>query len=355
MGKETIGLKIGASRLAAARVVTNGVPQLLQVVEAPLPPGIVSEGEVRDVPALATALREFFAFHQLPRSGVRTGVSNNRVGVRAVEVSGVTDPRHVANAVRFRAQEVLPVPPQEAVLDFQVLRETVDADGAPTRHVLLAVAYRDLVEAYAQACAEAGLRLLGIDVEALALVRALAPWRYVEPGEEERSAWVAVNIGAERTTLAVTDGLTCEFARVISWGGRALTSALAEALGVDLETAEQIKRRVGLDETLPVDAVPDDEAERAREALQASLRTLARELVSSLQYYQNQPGSLGIRELLLAGGTAQLGGLGDALQHLTGVGVRIADPLAAVSVGRRVDAEVAGPALAVPIGLGMGL
>jgi Tfp pilus assembly PilM family ATPase len=85
------------------------------------------------------------------------------------------------------------------------------------------------------------------------------------------------------------------------------------------------------------------------------LQGFARELVSSLQFYQGQPDSLGIREVVLAGGTAQLGGLAPALEQLVGVSVRVGDPLVGVSVGKRIKGSAPPVSLAVPIGLGMAL
>jgi type IV pilus assembly protein PilM len=111
--------------------------------------------------------------------------------------------------------------------------------------------------------------------------------------------------------------------------------------------------------SLEAGQVPDDvtieEATLAREALRGGLQAFARELVSSLQFYQSQPDSLGIREVVLAGGTAQLEGLAAALEQLIGVSVRVGDPLVGVSVGRKVKGEAPAVALAVPIGLGMAL
>ena len=88
---EVVGLKIGASQLAASRVANNGSARLLQLARGPLPSGIVVSGEVRDIPALAAALDEFFRTHKLPRRGVRLGVATNRIGVRSFELAGIDD------------------------------------------------------------------------------------------------------------------------------------------------------------------------------------------------------------------------------------------------------------------------
>jgi type IV pilus assembly protein PilM len=351
--KQTVGLKIGASQLTAACLDVNGSARLVQVARDPLTPGVVVGGEVRDIPALAEALKGFFKRHGLPRRNVRIGIANNRIGVRTLDITGIDDSQQLANAVRFRAQEALPIPVHEAVLDFQLLSEGTDAEGTPTKRVLLVVAYRDLVDAYAQACANAGLRLAGVDLDAFALLRALTPPANL--GMLDRSALVAVAIGAERSTLAVSDGFTCEFTRVLEWGGSALTGALARGLELDPEAAEELKRKMSLEAGHVPDGVTIEEATQAREALRGALHAFARELVSSLQFYQSQPDSLGIREIVLAGGTAQLGGLAAALEQLVGVSVRVGDPLVGVSIAKKVKGDVPPVSLAVPIGLGMAL
>src|SRR5204862_155578 len=103
-----VGLKIGASQLAAATVSNNGAAELVQAVRHELEAGIVVGGELREPEKLTAALRAFFSKHDLPRRNVRLGVANNRIGVRTFEIAGVDDPNQLDNAVRFRAQEALP-------------------------------------------------------------------------------------------------------------------------------------------------------------------------------------------------------------------------------------------------------
>ena len=127
--KKLVGLKIGASQIAAAQVVNNGSPELVQVFREPLEPGVVVVGEIRDPEALGEALKRFFELHKLPKRGVRLGLSNNRIGVRVFEIDEVADAQ-LENAIRFRAEEVLPIPLDQAVLDYVVLGD----DVASRRH-----------------------------------------------------------------------------------------------------------------------------------------------------------------------------------------------------------------------------
>ena len=348
--KRLVGLKIGASSLAAARVVNNGYPELVQLARGSLEPGIVVGGELREPDALAEALRAFFKANKLPRQGVRLGIASNRIGVRTFEISGVDDPRQLENAIHFRAQETLPIPLEEAVLDYQILSESLDDEGVLVRKVLLVVAYRDLVDRYVAACRKAGIKLAGIDLEAFALLRALGD----RPADATNAAIVVASVGSERSTLAVSSGQVCEFTRIIEWGGMNLNVAIARALDIAPSEAEPIKRSLSLLEPAELmEGLDPEAAAKVRTAVHEELQTFARELVSSLQFYQGQAGSLGIGEVVLTGGTAHLPGIDAELGRLMGVQVRVGDPFGRVTLGKKVQEPEQVGSLAVAIGLGI--
>ncbi|MGH3002213.1 MAG: type IV pilus assembly protein PilM [Gaiellaceae bacterium] len=346
-----VGLEVGATSLKAAQVVNNGGKKLVRIASSPLANGIVDGGEVRDPSALADALRAFFAEHDLPQRGVRLGLANSRIGVRTIEISGIDDELQLENAIGFRAHEMLAVPLDEAVIDYQVLGEEVDEDGAVTRKILLIVAYRDSIDRYLAATDAAGIQLTGIDLEAFALLRAVA-----EPSVDAESevAVVAVSIGHERTTLAISDGRVCQFCRVLEWGGAEISSAVARALKITPDEAEGLKR--GLSFAGEAQALGDLPVARVAEALEAAryeLQTFVRELLSSLRFYQAQPGSLAIGEIVLAGGTAEMAGLTEELERELGIRVSTADPLRRVEAGDDVNRLACSGALTVAVGLGI--
>ena len=350
--KKFVGLKIGASQISAAQVVNNGGPHVLQIARQDLDAGIVVGGELREPEALATALRLFFKKNRLPRGNVRLGIANNRIGVRMFEIGGIDDPKQLTNAIRYRAQEVLPIPLEDAVLDYHILSEYTDGDGNLKRRVLLVVAYRDLVDHYTAACKKAGIRLAGIDLEAFAILRALAP--PTEDGAEPgTAALVVVSVGHDRTTFAVSDGSACQFTRVLDWGGSSLNSGIARALDLAPSEAEPIKLSLSLSEPSIPAGLTSEQAVKVREAVLHELQAFARELVSSLQFYQSQTGSLGIGEIVLTGGTAHLPGFAAELAKLIGVRVRVGDPLANVKVAKKVDRELPLGSMAAAIGLGI--
>jgi type IV pilus assembly protein PilM len=342
--KQVVGLKIGSSQLSAAVVVNNGKPTLVKAARHALPADVVAAGEVRDPEVLAQEIAAFFDEAGLPRKNVRLGIGSSRTGVRVFERPTVDDPAQLANAIRFRAYETLPIPIEEAMLDYHVVEET----NAPDR-VLLAVAYRDLVDRFTGTCAAAKIELAGIDMEAFALLRAVGG-DPLGPGQRDEAARVAVSVGHDRTTVAVSDGRLCEFTRVLDWGGARVTSAIERALEVDTAEAERIKRTLDIS----AGATPvDDRTTLATEAVRREVHGLARELASSLHFYQDQPDSLGFAEITVTGGGSHLQGLAEQLEELVGITVRVADPFARVGSGHGISTGGQDGSLAVAIGLGI--
>jgi type IV pilus assembly protein PilM len=236
------------------------------------------------------------------------------------------------------------------VLDYVVLDETAREDGTPVKRILLVVAYRDVVERYLQACRGAGLEVVGIDLEAFALLRSLAEPSDPGPGG---GALIAVAIGHDRTTIAVSTGRFCEFTRVLDWGGWSLNVAIARELTVAPSEVEAIKRQLSLADASEVEGLTSEQVTKIREAVQRALTAFARELVASLHFYQAQPGALGIGEIVLTGGTTHMPGLPEEVGRLIGVPVRVGDPFRRVRVGPKVHHQDQHGSLAVAIGLGI--
>jgi type IV pilus assembly protein PilM len=343
-GKRYVGLKVGASQLSAAVVAERA--------RTPLEPGVVVDGEVRDAGALTQALKKFFAEHHLPTRDVRIGLASNRIGVRTFDITGVDDDERFDNAVRFKAHEVLPVAVHESVLDYRVLSESSTETGESVKKVLLVVAPRDQVEPYVDVCADAGLKLAGADLEALGLLRAFIDPRGRYEALPSDRATVVIAIGHESSTLLVAGGGVCEFTRVFDWGGDALADALVQELGVGKPEAVRVLHQLSLAGSAKVEGLDEETRARALEAVRLRLTPFARELVASLQFYQTQPDSLGIGEIVITGGASHLGGLADALNQIIGVPVRVGDPLGRVTVRtdvRELQEHVG--SLAVAIGL----
>ncbi len=170
--KGVVGLDIEASSIAATELHVNGGVQIGGYGIAPLDAGVFRDGEVHEPDGLSESLRDLFSANKLPKE-VRLGVANQRVVVRTLQLPLIEDPDELEAAIRFQAQDHIPMPLDQAVLDWQVIPPAVDAQ-APTLEVVVVAARRDMLQKAIGAVKGAGLRLVGIDHSAFALIRALS-------------------------------------------------------------------------------------------------------------------------------------------------------------------------------------
>ena len=118
--KSLVGLEIEAGSIAATEVRANGGARVSAAAIGPLAPEAFSDGEVGDGDALVAALKSLFAENKLSKR-VRLGIANQRVVVRTLRLPAIEDPKELDAAIRFQAQEQIPMPLDQAILDHRVV------------------------------------------------------------------------------------------------------------------------------------------------------------------------------------------------------------------------------------------
>jgi type IV pilus assembly protein PilM len=310
--KTIVGLDIEPGYVAAVQAASGRVA-VERAAYAPLAPGVVRDGEVVDVDTLAGVLRDMFAEHKLGKR-VRLGVANQRIVMRTIDLPPLTDAKQIASAVQFQAQEHIPMPLDQAVLEHHTLGTVETADGARTRVVLVA-ARRDMIEHLLEATRRAGLRPQGIDLAAFAMIRAL--YRADVPGTT-----VYVNVGGI-TNLAIADGTTCVFTRVIPYGIESVAGELAERRGLTLDHAHGWLKHVGM--LSPVEDL-DGESEiivEARSVLTEGVRRIGDEVRNSLDFHVMQEGSSAIERVVLTGPAVAIPGFSEQIGQQIGFTVEV--------------------------------
>ena len=269
--KTVVGLDIDPVGITAAELGSAGRIAPDKTATLTLEPGIVRDGEILDVEALTHALKELYKLNKNLDRRVRVGLANQKIVVRTIEMPIIKDRKELAAAVRFQAADELPMPLDQAVLDWQPL-ETIETEAGVRQRVLLVAARRDMIDKVVAAVRGAGLRLEGIDLSAFGLIRALSvPGADSENANTEAVLYVAAG---GLTNLAVARGMQCMFTRAAGGGVEAIAVDLAERRGLTLEHARGWLTYVGLDAditTLEGDAEIVAEARAALEAVENSV------------------------------------------------------------------------------------
>jgi type IV pilus assembly protein PilM len=273
-----VGIELDPGHIAAAEIAANGTLSVKRGAVAPLRPGVLRDGEATDPLALAEVLRSLFAEHDLPRS-VRLGIANQRIVVRSLDLPVQLDSQALEASVLTVAPDHIPMPMDEAVLDFQPLGDVDTPEGRRTRVLVVAVR-REMVERLHAACEAAELHVEGIDLSAFAMIRAL-------PQQPGSGATLYVNV-AGLINVAVANDRGCLFTRAAAGGLEDIATTLAESRGLTLEHAHQWMRHVGL--RAPISEL-DGETElvaATRSALEDGVHQLADTVRNSLNFYRMQ-------------------------------------------------------------------
>jgi type IV pilus assembly protein PilM len=348
-----VGLEIEADSIAAAEVTVNGSVQLGVTGIEPLRPGAFKEGEVIDGEPLVDALKALFAKNKLSKQ-VRLGIGNQGVIVRTVRLPAIEDPKELDAAVRFQAQEQMPMPLDQAVLEHQVVGGVAAEEGAPPQiDVVLVAARREMVASFLEPLRRAGLEPVGVDLSAFGMIRALAD---AVPAADQSGnphqaapAILYCNVG-DVTNLAVARGRSCLFTRASQAGIGSVAENLAASRGLSNEHAGQWLAHVGLEAPLEQIEGDPEVVAAARQALEAGVASVIDELRLSLDYYSAQEAAVGIERVVLCGPGSTIPGLAGLMEAGLGLPIAPARPAALAQLDERSAAR-----LTLPYGLGLEL
>jgi type IV pilus assembly protein PilM len=342
--KTRIGLDVGSTAVRAAELTEGSAPTVIRAAQVPLPAGAVENGEVRDVQAVSEALRELWNRGGFKSRKVWMGVGNQRVVVREIALPAMPE-KELRQSLGFQVQEFIPMPVDEAVLDYHLIEE-IEVDGRPMIRLLLVAAQKTMVDTLVASATGAKLEPMGLDLVPFAMVRAVGA---TGAGMElERTGGEAVvDIGAHVTNIVVHAAGETRFVRILPSGGRDITVAIARGLSVDDEAAERLKRGEVVEE---VDATP----EQAHEIAMQRATQFVDEIRSSLEFYTAQTQGARIDRVLVSGGGSKLEGFIEILRQRIPVTVepgrvfsRVGSQLS-LSDDAQTEAE---PVLATAVGL----
>jgi type IV pilus assembly protein PilM len=234
--------------------------------------------------------------------------------MRTLDLPPLNDAKDIASAARFQAQEHIPMPLEQAVLEHHALGIVETADGPRTRVVLVA-ARRDMIDRVLEAVRRAGLRPHGIDLSAFAMIRALHSSERIEPT-------LYMNVGGV-SNLAVAVGSICLFTRVTTNGTESMAVDLAERRGLTLEHAHGWLKYVGL--VTPFDDLEGDPeiVMEARAVLTDSVRRIADDVRNSIDYHVMQEGAANVEHAVLTGPAIAIPGFAEMLSEQIGLPIEV--------------------------------
>jgi type IV pilus assembly protein PilM len=289
--------------------------------EAPLSPGIIVQGEIRDQKALVKELKEAFAKlngEKLDTKYVVASLPEEKAFLQVIQMPKM-DQKELEKAVPFEAENYIPLPMKEIYLDFECLppikenRDHVDV-------VITAVPKR-IVDSYVSCLKEAGLRPVALEVESFAIARALVK------GEKTEVPLLILDLGETRTGLSIFSGTSLKFTVSIPVSARQFSEAIAKQLKIELNRADELKREYGLGKRR------EKEGREVANALLPPLTELVGHIKKYLEYSKTHSlhehlsnGEKGVAKVYLCGGGANLIGLSSFLSSELKLPVELGNP-----------------------------
>lgn len=264
-----------------------------------------------------------------------------QVYTRVIELPFLAE-GELSQAIRWQAEQYIPVPITDVVLKHQILSHSEGGENAEKKMMVLLVAAPSvLLNNYISLMGRAGLEVLAIETEILAVARAIVGADTFSPNS------LLVHLGNETTTISVLQRGDLALTQSISSGGVAITRAVASTLGLENKQAEEYKCSYGLDETKLEGKVA--------QAIKPIVEMLLREIKRALAFYESHDAQKVVKRVVLSGGTALLPNLVSYFTASLNVEVQVGNPFLTVDLTdkQKTDLTDLGVLYSTAVGLAM--
>lgn len=304
-------------------------PTLVASGSVPLPPGAAKDSEIFDQDAVVLALRQLWSRTGIRNRHVVLGIGSRRVLVRRYTTAAMR-PDLLKQALPFQVHDLLPVPPDQAVIDFFPVSEQ---DGQVSGLLVAAVA--ETVEGLIEAITKAKLTVDTVDLAPFGLARAAA----LRMGADEAVA--ALHLGDHTSYVVIIDSGLPRFVRIIPFDIATDAVRAREAMTAQqAESAPPAEATPPAEGTPPADSQTDDSADmsamgdqndeepaaaarrsrganraayRAPEMSASAIGSLVDRLRGTLAFYSERTGNRPLTRVALSGAGAAVPGVVEAI------------------------------------------
>ncbi|MBI4064790.1 type IV pilus assembly protein PilM [Candidatus Gottesmanbacteria bacterium] len=337
--KTSVGLDIGSHSIKLIELGNDrdGIT-LLGAGSVPTPPKALSSKLAADYEAVALAIKDLFKATGCKTKSVNIALPESQVFTRVIEVPQLSQ-RELASAIKWEAEQYVPLPLDQVNIDFTILREA-KMTKTEKMEVLLVAAPKSLLEKYLTILELSEISVLSAETEIIAASRAL-----VRSTSTIITAMI-VSLGAQTTDLAILRNGILAFTRSISSGGEALSRAVAQGLEFNLTQAEEFKKTYGLER--------DKVEGKIVTAAKPIMETIVGEMKRALEFYTQKHRDEHIETIVLSGGTARLPGMVVYIAETMGLETQLANPWVGIRKDSRQSIlDIDAPTYTVAIGLAL--
>lgn len=312
MPAQIFGLDIGRSFIKAVAVESRGGKKVLSAAAIVASPegGIQSESPV-DLSKVSAAIKSCVAAAKIETNRCYVSIIESQVVTRLIQLPNLTD-KELASAINWEAEQYIPLPIKDVVLEYKVLNKNVSGGGGAEgkMDVLLIAAPKRIVSKYINVVRDANLKVEALETESTALSRALC-------GPDD-PATIIVSMGVLSTELVIASKGNVLFTRSIASGGVNLSRAIVAEFNLPQKQAEQYKQTYGI--------LEDKLSGKVAAVLKPILDIITGEIMKAAEYFRGHFSSSEVARVVICGGGSYLPGLSQFLVERTNLEVSLADP-----------------------------
>ena len=288
----------------------------------PLEQGWITDGNIEKFDEVAEALRRVIKKSGTRAKNVALALPSSAVITKRIALPGGMTEQELEVQVESEANQYIPFSLDEVSLDFCIIGPTKNSPGDVD--VLIAASRREKVQDRQGLAEAAGLKPVVVDIESNA--SRLAAGRIIETLPKKGvDAMVALfEVGALTTSMQVIRNEEVLYDRDQAFGGAQLTQLIVRQYGFSAEEAESKKRSGDL---------PDDYQSAV---LHPFVDSLAQEIGRALQFFFTSTPYHRVDHIMLAGGSAPLPGLTEAVTAHTGFACSTINPFDGMEIGSAV-------------------
>lgn len=330
------GLDIGSENIKVAQVEGGGGSFSLVTAGMIKTPenGLASESE-KDLLLVAETIKKLVREVGLHSPEVVLALPERDVFTQVVEMPKMNEDQ-LGKAILWEAENLIPQPLSEVNLDWLVLGPAAES---PTKiKVLLIAASKLKVDKYLKVLKMADLEPRALETNSLAATRFL---NLIFP----KTDYLLVDFGAKSLGAMLISQGQLLAVRSLSFGGEAITRAVATAFNFDLPTAEEYKKTYGFTSQLE---------NKVAAAMAPILGSLSNELKRIIHFYEEKE-QKPLKLMTLIGGGSLLPGLPEYLTQSLALEVQVVDPFSAIKTEEKTHElfKKSAPLFAVAVGLAM--
>lgn len=296
--KETdfFGLDIGTTAIRLVQLRRGSThPALIAYGSIPVPGNVGTSDAKIDQDKLTELIRQIVKDNHISAKDVVVGLPSAKVFASVITTPRL-DHAQLAKAIRYQAEQYIPMAIDQVKLDWAVIDQSKDGKNY---EVLLVAAQNTAVDKYVAVLEKAGLEPLALEANAIAASRALVP--------ASSLAVAILDLGSLDSDISIIYNNTLRLIRSVNVGGASLVKAVAQNLGLDEVQANQFTYKFGLTQSKLEGQV--------YKSIKPMLDNLVSEIEKSTKFFLSKYPEVMIEKLVVTGGAAALPELGPYLAN----------------------------------------